>query len=212
MGRVIAAIAVLLLLTGCVPTREVPTSGPTDAELQKFLDQQVDFLWVNSGLPDEQRPANPEPTFIGAEDWAVSLATCMNDLGHDNYVAEDNGLSTSPAVGDAEESLDWFLCQATYQFDPAQYELWSGAQLDYLYDYNRSVLVPCLEAHGEAVTFAPTREQAATVGGEFSGWNPYFWNWENFSPKTSARDKHISESCPPFPAGEPFDEMREIWR
>jgi len=209
-GRILALVAAAMLLTGCVPTREIPTGGPTERELQAVIDRSIDFAWDDAGLPDELRPADPEIVLINMGEWADSLAECMTARGFEGYEASGGGLQIGECRDDQKEALNWYLCQATYQVDPSVYGLLGGATLDYLYDYNLTTLVPCLETHGVAVTFAPTRKEAASIIGEYSGWNPYYSMMQRFDPTVNERDRLVYEACPPFPPGKQFEGYR-IW-
>jgi hypothetical protein len=211
IAAVAAAACALAMLTGCIPTRAVPTAAPSEADLQAFMQRQMDFAWLDTGLPDAQRPPNPAIVYIEMDEWATALSECMTERGYDTYVAStDGGLTLGEYLRDDQESLDWYLCQAMHQSNPAEFGLPSSDQLEYLYDYNLKVLVPCLEAHGESVDFAPTRDEAATVGSDYMGWNPYYFMQSPFHPDTSDRDRDIYESCPPYPVGEIFDGNRDI--
>ena len=46
----------------------------------------------------------------------------------------------------------------------------SSEQIEYLYNYHRSWLVPCIESRGIAVDDAPTRAEFAANAGQ---WDPY---------------------------------------
>lgn len=214
MARMAAAAAIAvaaLLLTGCVPTREIPTAGPTEEEYDLWLGANADSYWAALGLDDDLRPPQPEYIFTEPEEWAVAIVRCMNTRGYENYVNDNNAVLSGEGPPSQQEQIDYFDCQTTYQVDPREYGFFGGEVLEYLYDYNRTMLVPCLEAHGIDVEIVPPREEAAVVGGDYQGWNPYYWMYERFDPINNARHKYIYESCPPFPAGEAFDPLRDIW-
>jgi len=212
MGRALLAIAVLLLLTGCVPTREIPPAGATDAEVETYMTTIDDSLWATAQLADQLRPPVVEHVFIDQEDWFSTLTGCMTDLGYSGYDVESVGGRLYVAnLNDPEaERIDWYVCQATYQVDPRAYGFMSGDMLDFLYHYNTTVLVPCLEGHGVHVSDIPSPTEAA-IGGSRAGWNPYYSMYETFDPKVSNRDRNVADSCPAFPVGEQFDGMRPVW-
>lgn len=201
----------LLLLTGCVPTAPMPSMEPTDSEVEAWLTRQDDWLWDSTSIDDASRP-RPEHVLVESSEWMSLLSDCMTDRGYSAYDSD-----TTPQLtyvfdhsDDLQERIDWYECQVTYQIDPAEYGLVGGEMLDYLYRYNTTVLVPCLEAHGVSVVDVPTREQAG-AGGEFEGWNPYHWMRHLFDPKANPDDRLVYESCPAFPHGSQFDEWRNIW-
>lgn len=208
----LAAIAAALLLSGCVPTAVVPSSKPTDAEVELWATKQDGWLWDSTALDDSLRPASIEHQFVDTEEWIRALSSCMADRGYARYdlSAVPQLLYVFDPVDEPQERLDWYECQAVYQVDPREYDLLGGAMLDYLHRYNTRVLVPCLEVHGVHVEYVPTRDEAA-FGGEFSGWNPYNWMRQSFDPATSAKDRLVFESCPVYPQASYFDEMRRLW-
>lgn len=210
----IGAVAVLgiacLLLAGCVPVREVPTGGLSDTEVRMLLDRSIDNIWSSMALDDAKRPPDPAIVFIDQDDWAPTMASCMTDQGFVGYVGDESGLQLGNYSEREAESIAWYLCQVTYQSDPNDYGGLNGRQLEYMYDYNRDVLVPCLEAHGVEVGTPPDREAAVTVGGDSAGWNPYYSMYDTFDPSASAADRMIYDDCRPYPKGKPFDGI-EIW-
>lgn len=205
-----AVAAVCLLMAGCVPVREVPAGGLSDDEVQLLLARNIDGVWMGMGLDDAKRPPDPAVVFIDQDQWAPSMASCMTDQGFTGYVGDESGLQVGNYVEREDESIAWYLCQATYQHDPNEYGGLNGRQLEYMYDYNRDILVPCLEAHGVDVGTPPDREAAVTVGGDSAGWNPYYSMFESFDPNTDAVDRLIYRDCRPYPKGEPFDGI-EVW-
>jgi hypothetical protein len=211
MRAALAILAVALLLTGCVPTREIPTTEPTEEEYLLWLDGNADSAWNVLGLDDDLRPPKPEYVYTAPADWPATIVRCMNARGYENYVSDDFSVSPGSGLASEQEQIDFFDCQTTYQVDPRLYGIFGGEMLEYLYDYNRSVLVPCLEAHGVEVEIVPPREEAAVVGGDYQGWNPYYWMYDRFDPVNDARDRYIYESCPPYPKHEALDNMRQIW-
>lgn len=211
MRRVLAALAVLLLLTSCVPVREVPPPDPTEAEVEAWASDLDDWLWQESSLDDSLRPPITHLFTTGAE-WIDAVSGCMRDRGYTAYDPSTAGtvLYTFDPDNPDAENLDWYECQATYQADPMESGLMGGEMLDYLYRYNTRVLVPCLETHGIDVVDVPTREQAGFLG-DFTGWNPYYWMRHRFDPDTNLEHRLVFESCPAFPSAEYFDDVREIW-
>lgn len=175
-----------------------------------MLDRNRDIVWEAMGLADAKRPPDPDVEYIGDDEWGAALADCMTDRGFVGYVESGGGIQMGDYTGDEYEAIAWYLCQATYQYDPRVLGGINASQLDYMYEYNRDTLVPCLEGHGIDVEQAPPRDEATTIDSEFAGWNPYYYMADGFDPTTNKADRNIYESCPPFPRGEPFDSF-EIW-
>jgi len=206
----IAAAAISLVLTGCVPTREIPSGEMSDEDTQLVLERNMNWFWEELQLDDAKRPPDPTVEYIAPDQWATVLSQCMTDRGFDDYVESGGGLQLGNYLADEEESIAWYLCQSTYQSDPREFGGFNTSQLEYLYDYNRDILVPCLEGHGINVDTAPPRSQAARIDGDSVGWSPYYFLRSTFDPLNDAQDRRIYEACPPFPPGEPFDGFH-IW-
>jgi len=212
MHRAVAGASVLLLLTGCVPTRELPPVTPTEAELEQWVTRSDGLLWETTGLDDSLRPASIEHQYVESSDWVQWLSICMFERGYNEYDVDKASrmfYSFDPAV-EVVETIDWYECQVTYQVNPGEYGLMGGAMHDYLYRYNTSILVPCLEGKGVRVGYVPTLQEAG-FDGEYFNWNPYFWLRETFNPDVRKSDRLVYEACPPFPDDPVFDSMREIW-
>ena len=210
-GGALVLACCALLLWGCVPTRAAPSGPPTQADYDQFVQRAMDQYWRDTGLPDRLRPPDPTVEYLGTDDWTVVLSSCMVEKGFSDYADTGNGLVIGDFTADQEENIAWYLCQSTHQWNPADYSLLSSEQLEYLYDYNRSTLVPCLEAHGYDVEFAPTREEAGTYSGPYAAWSPYYSLGLTFDPTTDAADRRLLDTCAPFPVGEAFDPYRDMW-
>lgn len=200
--RAWAAIAAVLLLSGCATT-VAPEPGLTADQLDAARVAQADALWASTGLYPTQRPANPRVITVSADDWAPAFVKCMNIAGFDNYTAEASGYSvTSDGQKASEfERLSRYLCEMTFEVD-GQWELeYNPAQIEYLYDYYATVLEPCLAAHGYKADSVPTR-------GEFEAqlgtWHPYFAMHAEEWVDLFEHPQMLVE-CPPSPPG--FDDQ-----
>lgn len=210
MAALAALAASALLVTGCVPTREIPPARPSESDLELYIQRDIDDQWEFLGLRDELRP-EIEVEIVSVEDWPRAVADCMNELGYDGYRAESGGFTSTGGLRDERESIAWYSCFAGHQFDRGESGMISSASLDYLYDYYVTTLVPCLQSHGISLHFVPTRSEAGTLTGDYAGWNPYYEISETFNPTTREWDRFVYDECPPFPKGEAFDPYREIW-
>ena len=200
MGRVAAAAALLLVLTGC-STQVAPQPGLTGGELSALRQQQSDLAWQRTGVSDALRPPAPEVHYVTGEEWARFLADCMNVAGFDNYTASGGGLGTEFVVRPADEAqrevISFYLCQSAVALE-GQDDFWfNPAEVEYSYDYYQEVLIPCLASHGVVVFQAPTWSEFVDANGQ---WNPYFAVSSATKPRLVADDSILAE-CPATPPG-----------
>ena len=193
MMRAVAVVGAALLLAGCTAApMEEPLTGLT-ADEEVLYAQSFALQWSGIEVPDA--PEVPVVAYVPSAGWGTVVAGCMNAAGYEQYSATRSGMSYPSRDSDAE-TLALYTCIGQYpvQADFSAYA--NKAQLEYLYDYFRNSLVPCLAARGYIVPgAAPTREEFT----EFTvqpRWNPY--NALRETPTEAVR-----ESCPasPFAAG-----------
>jgi hypothetical protein len=195
MDRVLAAALLVLTLAGCTAVGP-PPSGFSPRQWEERHALELDLSWQSTGLADSLRPAAPEPVAISPDEWAESFAGCMNDAGFDNYQAQGQAVVISEQNQDPEAAqaqlIARYVCDA--RFRVAGYEGLNNDEIDYLYDYYRDELIPCLALHQVeiAASEVPTRQQFADGLG---GWNPY-GAVTAASKKHLYRDASITDECP----------------
>jgi hypothetical protein len=200
MGKVLAAALLVLALAGCTAVGP-PPSGFSPRQWNERHELELDLSWQRTGLADSLRPPAPDTVAISPEEWAEAFATCMNDAGFDNYQAQGSGVmitevSQTPEVADAQ-SIARYTCDASFRI--AGYEGYNDAEIDYLYDYYRDELIPCLALHLVEIAprDVPTRQQFSEF---FGGWNPYGAVTPG-SQKVLFSDASIADECPDSPPG-----------
>ena len=193
MTRAAAVVVAALLLAGCtaVPMDE-PLTGLAPEE-EVLYAQSFALQWSGIEVPDA--PEVPVVAYVPSAGWGTVVAGCMNAAGYDQYSATRSGMSY-PSRDSEAETLALYTCIGQYpvQADFSAYA--NKAQLEYLYDYFRNSLVPCLAARGYIVPgTAPSREEFTELTVQ-PRWNPY--NALRERPTEAVR-----ESCPasPFAAG-----------
>lgn len=195
-------VALALMLSGCSVVT-APHGGISDTELATMQQRALDVRWQHTGLPDSMRPPAVPVQTVSNEEWAPAWAGCMNAAGFDNYRVQGNGVSIefvkqTPEEDDAN-ALALYVCETSIRVGSQETFVYNPAQLDYLYDYYRDVLTPCLlvrdiELDPEQVL---TREQFSDA---FGGWNPYAVVTQNMRERLIADDS-IFDECPPEPPG-----------
>ncbi len=194
-----AAVAAVVVLSGCT-ARELP-AGPTEADVAKYYEAVADAHWAGLGLgAGVERPETPSIQFSTQEDWAASVARCMNDAGFDFYSAQGGALTVtgdlSGPTDTVEEKVAGYVCQLSYQPEAVDGQILSRAQLDYVYDYYLRFLIPCLGSRGERVADIPDRASFVAESG-IGPWNPY---WAVMTDSQDAFEESRAQ-CPPMPPG-----------
>lgn len=189
MRRRILLLTACLALTGCAPS----SADPADVRLH--LLQRLDAAF-NPGPGGVDRPAASPVRFALPNGWAYLVVRCMDDAG---YPAVDfdreQGFVNVARTG--EGALAWYDClQRLPEFDTV-YADFDAAELDALYDYYATQLVPCLGAAGAPVGAMPGRADFAAGGeGQPGWWNPYL---AIATPASLADVDLLFEKCPAYP-------------
>lgn len=172
----IGLAAVLALgLSACVTPRD-PPPGPTESETTARTLARIEQAWANTGLESTtERPATAQVSVPVTFD---ELAACIAEAGISGWGLGDgpDGPTFFPE-GEGEgkvsdQQLAFYTCFALHPTDVVMGGvLLSDDQLDYLYDYYRSWVIPCLALNSIEVTAVPTRLQFHQP--HWAGWNPY---------------------------------------
>ena len=173
-----AAVAlVALTLSGCVAA---PPPGPSGDELAAFNQHLLDETWANTGLEGvAERPEVSPGAALEESEWSASMAGCMAAGGIPSFgtnYSSDIGFVFVPVGGSPEAStavqLLFYDCVARHPMIPGgTFEVLSDEQLDYIYDYYKKTLVPCMIMNGFRPTTAPTRVEFLAIAGQ---WSPYY--------------------------------------
>lgn len=176
-GAAVLATAALLL-AGCTAA---PPPGPTDAELDAYHVALLDEVWSNTALEGVvERPAIAVVDTLDPSNWVKQVYICLEQRGVGGFsllFGEQTGLSLislDASVPPSEaDQLAFYVCTAQYRLNGSDIlgsqPLRSRAQLDYIYDYFSTWLVPCMLENGYAVPYAPSREDFVASQGR---WNP----------------------------------------
>lgn len=204
--RLVGLAVAALLLAGCAPVNPVPPA-PTAEDFDDLLAQRLDAVWEKTTLDDARRPPIAAGSTLSQFAAAHAFSRCMQSLGWPDYFSHDTGYgyrALQLATSD-EERLNWYECYAAYPVDD-EIGLASIAQYDYVYDYYRDSLIPCLRAHGYVLSRAPDRMEFRTTWFDWSDplapyvWNPYY----ELPAYSSSTALAVTEFCPPVPLGQDF--------
>lgn len=199
---IVAAASVAMVLCGCGALRAVP-SGPTAEEIERYSEQALDQAWLDANQPaGTPRPVVERDRYISTVEWDSVMRQCVRDQGFPDYELYGTELYTPRADEVDALAHAWYVCTATFPIDPHELGVLSTRQLDYLYDYFGTWLVPCLAHQGYLpLDEPPTREQF--VGG-YEGYQGYAW-WSPYYSVTAPEDpverQRLEEICPYAPPG-----------
>lgn len=171
----------VLLLTACVTHSRPPSGGLSYDEAAEYAEALRDSVSI---------------AYVSSAGWGTVIAGCMNAAGYPEYVGSGPAISNGTTViaGDIEQQLDLDLCLRQYPILPDLSGSINLAQLDYLYDYYRDFLIPCLGAAGyTAGRDIPTREEFVVISAE-PHWTPY-----SALPGSALDDPLLDDHCPPSP-------------
>jgi hypothetical protein len=185
------AALLLVLLTACVPTRALPPQ-PTGDELDELIALELDLQWQFLGLtPDSPRPTVPQVRLVADDEAEDVHRQCILDAGYDSY-----GTATAANASNFER-LALYVCVAQYPVAPSNLNLFSEEQLNYLYDYFESTVIPCLRAADVPVEDIPSRQEYIEGSrGKVYAWTPY-----GALGNTSLDRYVVTEKCPAYPDG-----------
>ena len=187
-------IAAVALVAGC---STVPHSSVADVELRVM--QHLDDSWRPIDKSNT-RPASRPVRFSLPNGWGYLMRQCMVNSGYEAYTYDTidgftNGLNRVNYFG--REGLAWYKCHQDLPEYFIVFTKLEQPQLDELYHYYTTWLVPCLEAAGAAIAEVPSREEFVDGGeGQPGWWNPYL---------SASRPASISvvdeqfEKCEPYP-------------
>jgi hypothetical protein len=191
----IAAVVLAVALAGCAGVNHAPPP-PSGAELATLTDQELHLQWQYMGLtPDEARPEVELVRYVSAAEANAVHQDCVTQAGYPEF---STVLGATMGAASVAERLVIFRCVAAYPLAPAEFGLYSAAQLDYIYDYYVNELVPCLGTFGFVVDDAPSRtEFAHRSPGSFFVWSPYV-SVPSLGPVAA---QAVRDRCPGYPAG-----------
>ena len=194
----VALAASVLLLAGCAPAPDLPAPITYAEAKKRAYERNVD--WWQSMFPDEPMPEVEPIEFLDPGEPSTKVIDCIRDAGFEN-LTEDVDIGT--AIGGRADDLNrvQFVCALQYPYDLSDPEnlsdlgMLSDDQLAWIWEYNRSRLVPCLRMLGYRVD---SRDGEYVPGNE-DLWIPYFDMTP--LPQTEGEWARLNLRCPPSPVG-----------
>jgi len=184
LSAVLCALAVGVVVVQALSTPAIaaPPGGPTDREVDAYVQNMLDATWDNSGLAESmERPAAVDVPLLTEDVWGDAFYSCMTGLG---FELVSYGWSASAGyelynsdgsrVEDPKQQLAFYECVAKNPRDPRESgELISPEALEYTYDYFSRWTIPCIEANGYIVNPIMLRDEYVAEGSGGFGWSPY---------------------------------------
>ena len=214
MARFAAALVVCsMALTGC-GAASIPPPDPTESQIRAamttFVEKQVETHSAgNPAVWEGVRFRN----FIKPDESARVYKGCVSRYGATTITVGEDG-SMSWAGADADEFAMNVMNACILQYPPIvlQSLVHTNEQLEYLYTYITSFLVPCLRSDGYGFDAPPSREEfIETAQRDLWMWSPYATltepsteQWSGYRSDSEAftlGKERIEKQCPQFPAG-----------
>lgn len=166
------SISLCLALVGCTTPR-VPPPSAVVPDVAEVTEQRVAQVWERTGLEGTVERPDVQPS---ANRSFAALSACIDDAGITEWMMTDGpdgpGFQTTGAANTAEVQLAMYECFARHPTETLGRGVsLTTEQLDYLYDYYRSWVIPCLALDEITVLGAPTRDEFHTP--LYEGWSPY---------------------------------------
>ncbi|MDZ4046062.1 MAG: hypothetical protein U1E32_09830 [Rhodoglobus sp.] len=198
------ALAPLLATALCACSLYQPLPEPLSSEeVQAIVDEERRLYW------DHIAPGEPFPdvdivqTVDADTGWTFAVA-CVEEQNIPGVTISGGGIATDGGAVAQEVERAIFLCNSAYPVDyssPSDLGYFSRAQLEYLWTYFASYLVPCLRAHGWDPGELPA--QGSFVNAPYITWSPYS---ELARQPVSAHEwRGMDLECAPPPIG-------DLWR
>ena len=168
-------LAAMLVLTGCVA---VPPPGPSDSEIVAMQERALQQTWERTGLEGDPPAVEAGPA-MESEAWWQAIYDCVQERGFMITSMEWSSSSGAAIMTNSGDTIDdpetqraFYECVAAHPLvlDERDMAL-TDAQLDYVYDYYQSWLVPCVIMQGYRLSDVPTRTEYRALAGQ---WSPFF--------------------------------------
>lgn len=178
-ASIVLAFTLCVAVAGC--TSHTPPPSYTDDERNAFFEERLDAAWANTdlegvvGRPDLAAGIGDR---FAADNWQ-SLSECMFETGLTGWgFGESNGGPIFMGNGNdplpPDLQLAAYICFAENPVtDNYRNILLTDDQKQYLYDYYKRWVVPCLASHRYEFhpDFVPTERHFLENVGD---WNPYY--------------------------------------
>ncbi len=194
----IALIAGMLLLVGCAANPPLDPLGPARrAQIRQAI---LDAHWagVVRDYPDGLRPEVPTMSPVSDYDQPAVFFACMRASGIPASPS-DNGYRYNSSLGQSllEFEAVRYVCAASSPTESEVRSYLSGSSRAALFDYQRTIVRPCLLAAGAVSSAPPDGGPAYYLSAALAEWSPYL-DILRAEPRSSAVE-YLERRCPPLP-------------
>jgi hypothetical protein len=200
ISAVVAALAVAILLSGCVQSSAGADASPLSALQRAIIRNSIlDSKWsqVAADYPEAIRPAVTMSPTVADHDWAPAIVKCLRSGGIMAHTENGEPIYGSAGQSPLEVAVLYYSCGAGHPSESQVASHLTRAQSSALYDYYLRVVRPCLLTAGAPTPASPDRSAVASIAG-LAGWNPYQVIWTSAMPATT--QTYLEQRCPPTPA------------
>lgn len=165
----VSLVVLGILLGGCAGVEPETTEGSLDADVE------AEWSALHGQYPNVERPEVEIIRRISPDDWATTMAACLNDAGFPDVIAGgDQSLSFETSSAQAAPfALAKYICTAQYPLNEKFTTPLNDEQLGGLYDYLTLVQTPCLESHGFSISAPPSKQHFIETYTTTPDWIPY---------------------------------------
>jgi len=194
----IAILAGILLLTGCADTPELDPLGPQRrAQIRQAI---LDDRWteVVKDFPDALRPMVPTMRPVTDHDQPEVVLACLRASGIPASPT-DNGFRYNSSLGQSQLEFEvvGYVCRASSPAESEVVSYLSGSSRAALFDYQRTIVRPCLLSAGAQSSAPPDGGPAYYLSAALAAWSPFV---EVLTGKSnSSAIAYLEQRCPPLP-------------
>lgn len=187
--------------TAWTPTVQVEPVIISEGEREAYYQDLVRRRAEDSGLT-----VLPDASLIA---WASSpaeygalRARCLQDAGFPAVSDGGAGVHFDPGIPAAQEedfAAASYVCELQYPLDPRAARDWSDSQLALVYDYWDQYYIPCLEAHGHAVSRESQPSREVFVSSFNTQQRAAWWPSEAVTALSIDERRALATTCPELP-------------